>query len=81
MQIRYGVVTIDVKASATASKNVYQEIVSKWNWSRMYFFLPELNSNSPAHIHMSVMDGVLYVHNTLAQNFPAVAINYIAIGK
>lgn len=80
MQIRFGTITIDAKVNAVSSKNVYQEIVNKWGWSRMYFFLPEANSSLPQNVTLSTMDGVIYVYNTY-RDLPGLAINYIAIGK
>lgn len=81
MQIRFGQVTIDAKANAVSSKNVYQEILNKWEWARMYFFLPEVNSSLPANVTLSTMDGIIYVYNTYVHDLNALAVNYIAIGK
>lgn len=81
MQIRYGQVTIDAKVNTVSSKNVYQEIVNKWGWSRMYFFLPEVNSSLPQFVTMATMDGIIYVQNNYVRDLNALAVNYIAIGK
>lgn len=81
LQIRFGQVTIDAKVNAVSSKNVYQEILNKWGWARMYFFLPEVNSSLPVNVTLSTMDGIIYVHNTYVHDLNALAVNYIAIGK
>lgn len=81
MQIRFGQVAIDVKANAVSSKNVYPEIINKWGWARMYFFLPELNSSLPANVTLSTIDGIIYVYSTYVYDLNAMAVNYIAIGK
>ena len=71
----------NVKANAVSSKNVYPEIINKWGWARMYFFLPEVNSSLPVNVTLSTMDGIIYVHNTYVHDLNALAVNYIAIGK
>ena len=81
LQIRFGQVTIDAKVNAVSSKNVYQEILNKWGWARMYFFLPEVNSSLPVNVTLSTMDGIIYVHNTYVHDLNALAVNYLAIGK
>lgn len=80
-QIRCGTVYIDAKVNVKSSKNIYQEILNKYGWNRMYFFFPEVNSSLPEYITLSTMDGILYVYNTYVHDFENLAVHYIAVGK